>query len=585
MPFDYLADFPIPVSELPAQLRDLLTPEGMSPSARVVVAARQDLARETGQREFLQMVTALIPNGAPEAVPSPRAGSDGLVAHSTPVANLEGDLADYAPSLSGNDYVVAAWGDNSFFSYHLAEKVWMALGLSARCVGSDRQRLVYDDLSIPEFGVAEGDVSTEYEWTLKRDVVWTMTNARLRQYLWMRGATAARTFFYEVLLPDSAGLRAVMGGQKHFQVEPKQGWYVVDLREFDGGLLLQVWATVVAVTSERCAEATADGLVWPGYGAITANAANALVAVTPVFLDDAFLERYEQNGAYDTTPVWVGHERWHCSPSYRGQWSFSQCVRVGRNLVRVPMRELYKPKPDGEIVHAHRFALDPQIVAQHDPDEEHVVAKTQRLLDAFLNLADGLSELGRLVGLVETAFDLCKISRVELRANGWKAYPQLERLAQVAPLAMTQQAFLARCKSLHEFSQGIPNGYMKKLLVAAGAPRDKVKELGSLKLLQALLNVLESLNNESERVDAFASTVPPEGWDTRNEGLLGLFVANDLRIADAHEVQGKLGRLEALGFDLAELNAGYGTALDRVFDRVIDAFVLIEGEIEALLQR
>jgi hypothetical protein len=249
------------------------------------------------------------------------------------------------------------------------------------------------------------------------------------------------------------------------------------------------------------------------------------------------------------------------------------------------MRELYKAKPDREIVHAHQFALAPEVAAQFDLQEEHIVAKTQRLLDAYLDMGDALTGLGQTVGLTDTAFDLTKISRVELRANGWVAYPKLSRLAQVAPLSMSQQAFLARCKSLHEFSQGIPNGYLRDLLTNAGVPRAKIKSLGSLKLFQGLLNIVQDLNSERERSDAFASAAEPEGWEKQNDGLAGLFVANDLRIADAHEVHGRLDRLVALDFDLAEVNAGYGTALDRVFDRVIDAFSLICSEIKILLER
>ena len=81
---------------------------------------------------------------------------------------------------------------------------------------------------------------------------------------------------------------------------------------------------------------------------MTHDRADALVETMPVYLDDQFLNRYEQNSHFDTTPVKI-YGQWDCSPSYRGQWSFTDCVRVGRNLIKVPMRELYKPKPDREI--------------------------------------------------------------------------------------------------------------------------------------------------------------------------------------------------------------------------------------------
>ncbi|MHB8283208.1 MAG: hypothetical protein ACYDD1_00870 [Caulobacteraceae bacterium] len=585
MPFDYLADFPVPAAELPKRLRDLLAPEGLSSDAKVVVAALQDFCRGISQRERLQLITAIVPNGFPTPLANLRETGSALVATSVPVGDVKGGDADYRPSLSGHDYVVAAWGDGSFYGYHLAEKVWMMMGLSPRCVGGDDQRLIYDDLSLPGLAIAEGRASTRHDGDLEHDVLWTINNARLRQYLWQRDASVARVFYYEALLEKTPTLDALMGGGRHLTLSPEAGWFEVDLRAHPGGLLLQVWATVVAVDAERCPPVAADGLNWPEHGVMTAGDANALMAPTLVHLDDRFLERYEQNPIYDITPFQTEDAAWLVDPSYRHQWTFTQCVRAGRNIIRVPMRELYKPKPDQEIVHAHSHVLDPQVVNRLDLNEEHIAAKTQRLLDAFLDMADALVALGRRHGLTEAAFDLTKISRVELRAEGWRPYPQLAKLAQVAPLAMTQQAFLARCKSLHEFWQVLPNGYFKRLLIRRGLTKREFEGKGSLKLLQILLNIVEALNKDHEDDDGLAANAPPEGWDARSNALAVLFVLYDLRIADAHDASEYLHRLKELGVDTASLYEGYGRALDVVFDRMIGSFERVTSELETLVSR
>ena len=124
---------------------------------------------------------------------------------------------------------------------------------------------------------------------------------------------------------------------------------------------------------------------------MTHHRANEMLNDVTVYLDDRFLEKYEQSGFFDSTPVNV-HGQWHCSPSYLGQWGFTDCVRVGRNLIRVPMRELYKPKPDREIVHAHGFALSAAQVQAFDQAEEHVAAKTDRFVAQLLDLGDGLAQ-------------------------------------------------------------------------------------------------------------------------------------------------------------------------------------------------
>ena len=93
--------------------------------------------------------------------------------------------------------------------------------------------------------------------------------------------------------------------------------------------------------------------------------------------------------------------------------------RVGRNLIKVPMRELYKPKPDREILHARSFAVDPADIAHVDLNEEHVVSKMQRLLDALLRLGTGLSELCDTVGINKTALELTGFDHPHIAANGW----------------------------------------------------------------------------------------------------------------------------------------------------------------------
>ena len=588
MSFDYLASFPIPSHVLPPRLRGLLEPVGFSPSQSVEVACRQEVNPHGEEVEYLHLLMAVVPGTECGPVEVLSEAADGVVEYSVPVGDRPSYSAGFSPSISGFDYIVAAWGDGSFYTFKLAEKVWMTLGLTPRCVGNDQQRLIYDDLGLPEFGVAEGEVSTDYYWSLKRSVSWWMSNEYLRRYLWLCGARGVRIFYYSAQLADVPEIRAIMEGESHVVHKPVEGivWYELDIREHKGGLLLQLWASVEAVMPELCPEQSAEGILWPGdTKPMTHARANALLGRDMVYLDDRFLQKYEQSTFYDSTPVHVW-EQWHCSPSYRGQWSFTECRRVGRNLIQVPMRELYKPKPDREILHAHSFAVEPSDLAYMDLNEEHVVSKVQRLLHVLLRLGEGLSVLGATVGLNKSASELSGFDRVEVEANGWLAYPPLARLAQVAPLDMTQQMFLARCKSLHEVWQRVPNGYLKSLLERAGCPRVDVKNLGSIKLLQSLLNVVEKLNAQHEAKDAFPSHHEPEGWNERNDSMASLFLNNDLRIADAHDAMGKcLTTLQRLGFDTASVNAGYGKALDFVMDGVIDAIGAVATEIDVLLAR
>jgi hypothetical protein len=107
-----------------------------------------------------------------------------------------------------------------------------------------------------------------------------------------------------------------------------------------------------------------------------------------------------------------------------------------------------------------------------------------------------------------------------------------------------------------------------------------------LKLLQALLNIVAQLNVNEDARDAFQSDEEPEGWDQRNAAMAPLFLNNDLRIADAHEtMEDCLQTLQDLGFDTANINQGYGRALDFVMDGVIAAFGTVNDEIARLMTR
>jgi len=532
------------------------------------------------------MLMAVVPDYVDSPLPILDEASDGVVSYSVPVLGGKGDSVHFTPSVSGYDYVVASWGDGSYYTFHLAEKVWMTLGLTPRCIGNDQQRLVYDDLGLPEFNVAEGEISFEYHYHASRSISWRMSNSHLRKYLWMRGARGVRAFFYEARISDSAEVRMLMKGDEHISLRPDGDWCEVDIREHLGGLLLQVWATVDAVSCSLSPEQTAENLLWPGFdGEMTHRRADALTDISWVYLDDLFLEKYEQSGFYDTTPI-LAHGRWLCSPSYRGQWSFTECERVGRNLVRVPMRELYKPKPDQEILHAHRHATDPQVIQRSNMGEEHIPAKVQRMLDQMLAFGDHLSVLARGYGIDRQPAEIVTFDRGELGRNGWRAYPQLQRLAQVAPLQMSEQAMLVRCKSLHELWQVIPNGLLRRLLQVAGCPQPEIRDLGSLKLLQGLHNIVARLDASQEDAASFASTQEPHGWKERNSSLAALFVLNDLRIADAHDTfSNAVPRLQDLGFDTATLRQGHGRALDFVFDSTIDSFSKINGALGSLIAR
>lgn len=581
----WLDGFPLPAVDIPDRLRRLVEPVPADPwDAMIEVAVHFQHDHHGPDREDVLMQTSLVPEAEGIDYQTLRLGAYDVVSSSTPFADHKGDLADFAPSIRGRDYIVASWGDNSFFNFYLAEKLWMALGLSARTVGGAHQRLIFDDLRAPVWGVAEGEASNEYEWTSKRQVNWRMRNDYLHRYLWMRGARGVRHFYYSKLLPSTPGVVALLNVEGWCKLKAEDGRYEGDIRPHDGGHLLQLWGAAVVLEPVLSHEPTAEGLIWPDDDQpMTSARADALVQLQPVFLKDTFLERYEQDSAFDCHPIEVDG-RWHTSPGYRGQWHFTDCVRVGRDTIRIPMRELYKPKPEREILHAFEHVLDAAAAAAVDRTQPHILVRVDRIVRALLDIANGLARLGARLGVAVEADNLFGLSGDHMAANQWRPYPELRRLARVAPRDMSQSAFLTRCKALNELVQRVPVRPLRQLLIRSGCTEAEVANLRSLRLLQALLSLAQELDARGDDWTGFAGLAAEVDWRAPNSTLAVIFQLNDLRNAEAHEsFEDVRQSLEAMDFDTALLNDGYGLALDHVFDRCADALEAVGAVLTRVL--
>jgi len=585
---DYLKEFPIPAEYLPATLRGLLSPENAdSPSKRVVVTSKFENNKHEDGYEYLHMLMACVPLDQIKSLGILSESSDGVVQFSTPCCTEKGDIYPVRPSVSSFDYVVASWGNSSHYSFSLAEKIWMTLGLSPRVIGNSEQKIIYDDLSLPIIGVADGDLASEYHYQLKRDVNWTIRNDYLRKYLWMTGCCGVRVFFYEAYITDCAAVRSVMGGQCHYKDTVGSGWCELDIREVDGKLLLQIWATIPSVEPTLCKEQDIYSLVWPGdTKAMTIERVNAFARDEYIFLDDKFLERYEKDSMFDAVPFKI-HKQFSSCPSYKGQWSYRGIERVGRNLLKIPLYELYRNVPEQEIYHAHQHAVPEIKASELDPEEEHIASKADKLLLELISLGENLSlliESSGCEGIHSSQF--LEFSRDEYLSEGFRNFPVFQKLSQVAPINMYEQDFLSRCKTLNEIICKLKVGPLRRVLRSAGSDNKLVSKLQGLKLLQGILNIVECLNDQNDSMSSFNNSTDSCNWEEANTKLAPLFINNDLRNAEAHEAVGKsLNALERLGFDSSSLSSGYGKALDFLLDGVVDAIKSINVGITSLLAR
>jgi len=589
---NYLEEFPLPQNTLPEKLRKMLSPvDSLEPKLMVEITAQNELKNEN--REYCHMVMLTAPEENINSLSVMRISDNGVIAYSVPDCTKKGELSNIShSSINHNDYLVASWGGGSFRTYNLSEKVWMILGLSQRCNGNSHQEIVYDDLSEPVMTVAKGQISNEYRWKLSRDVQWEMRNDYLRKYLYMRGHVGVRCFFYQGFIDDTSEVRALMKGDTWWADVPKEGWYDLDIREHLGGLFLQVKATVVAILPEECIEPDVNELVWPdGYDAAMIKSKSSVpCTINYIYISDNFLKRYEENSLYNTLPtVNDPDNNFDCSPSYKGQWTFVGMRRMGRNIIKVSIYHLLYGSvvPKQEMLHAHKYVISPSLAESMNQDEEHVIQKTKRLVAEILKLGDRFRSLSSGLGMTPLSIEeYVGFSPESIKANGWMDYPILCKLARVAPFAMTEADFLNRCKTLHECLNKIKSSHLRKFLIKAGANKEdvKFKNLGNLKLLERIKNILDFLIENAEPITSWEGSVEQSNWEKINSSLAALFINNDLRQADAHE---KIGQcviaLENLGLDSSQLSDGYGSALDFVFDEVIKSLQEINVSLSKLL--
>jgi len=535
------------------------------------------------------MIMANVPENDITSLGIMNAASSGVVADSVPCCDNKGDLSHVSYSLNRNDYLVASWGGCGFYTYNLAEKVWMTLGLSQRCVGNGNQKIIYDDLSAPLRAVAQGEISNEFFWDLNKNITWEMRNDYLRTYLWMRGHVGVRSFFYEASIDYTPEIKALMGGEPNYSSIPKNGWYDLNIREHLGKLWIQVKATVPAVLPEKCPQKNINLLVWPSDKdpMTQTRSTQQNLSYPDIYLKDTFLIKYEENSLYNSVPTTEDPDDiFYCNPSYKGQWAFTGLRRTGRNIIKTNPYDLYKGGiPDKEVLHAYEHAISTTQANSFDINEEHIVKKTKRFVAEILKLGHLFSAFASILGIPPIpAEDYIGFSSDKISANGWVDYPILCKLARTAPLDMSENDFLSRCKTLHECIKKIAIKPLRSFLVKSGISTTDLGDAANIRLLQGIKNILDILIEDKKSAISWAGSSHLCDWKKENPSLAPLFVNNDLRQADAHE---KIGRcmtaLESLGFDSAQLNDGHGRAMDFILDEVIKSIYNLNENLSQLL--
>ena len=313
-------------------------------------------------------------------------------------------------------------------------------------------------------------------------------------------------------------------------------------------------------------------LVWPGIeGEITQERALSFSSEYAYVRDDV-LQPYEEYPDRYTVYPELG------SVSYGGQWSISNCRRVCRNLIRVDIKRLYEGSGPDEVRHWHEHAVEPPVRSQESRDVPNVGVRSKRIVYALTKLGEVIAELASSVmGKDLDSNDFVKLSRNELDYSGWWHKDTVIPITRHIPVTMGKSDFLERCMELNSLIvEGLSERNLRNLVSKIGVDAAFPKDSGSLKLLDVLVQYgiiscesgLRIVSDSNEIQARLLEKRASNGTRHLETPIKVLFPLHDLRNVKGHPGTDSAKPLRTLGIDHGSVEAGYGAALDKLYDEI-----------------
>src|SRR5882724_6975206 len=392
----------------------------------------------------------------------------------------------------------------------------------------------------------------------------------LEDYLSLKHCVAIATYFDERYSTDDPEIAALIEKGGFSVKQPGREFWFKTLKTDFCNQISQVSASAILLVphAKPITSPVEPALIWPDHsGPITGEGTGQFGAMERAFVRDEVLLAYEKRSEFDINPE-TG------SISYEHRWAVGFCDRYGRGHIVLELRKLYEGATADIIKHFHAFAVS-SAVADKDfkgNGNRNVGVRAKDFIDAFLQLADTLSQLSNDLGLVFTQEDISQFSAKEVKYRGWWTFATLKPIGYVIPLAMPFSDFLARCKDLFAVLDCFRKSPLLQTVVKLGLEKQKVSSFESLKLLSTICQLAklageQGLNLIDDSPQAAAQ------WDATAtiDELKPLFALYGLRIASAHNLLNEDVRkaLDVFDIDDGACHNGWGLALDRVYDDVI----------------
>jgi hypothetical protein len=190
----------------------------------------------------------------------------------------------------------------------------------------------------------------------------------------------------------------------------------------------------------------------------------------------------------------------------------------------------------------------------------------------YLRLTESLEALSDHLGADFTQTDIGSLATKEVDYVGWWTVPVLKPLGAVAKQTASREQFLARAAALYKLLENLKPAPLRNLVLSLAIPKDRLKDVGSLKLLAYLCQLAAISADQGYSLPEDAD-VAVHHWnpDAKIDALNSIFALNVLRVCAAHapgaEQDRKIADAPAVfGIDMASTQAGWGHAIDQLYD-------------------
>jgi len=449
----------------------------------------------------------------------------------------------------------------------------------------------WDDLGRPVYDVVRvnplSTCSTSSECTTARV---TILREYLEDYLSLKGCAAVATYWDERFSSNDPQVAAYIGEQgAKFKQPGRELWFLHAQRDF-ANQVSQVWgcALLLAPTGRPISDPPEPELTWPDRETPVKGRGmqGSFSPFELVWVRDEVLAEYEKRDEFEISPE-------HGFVSYGDRWSVSYCERSGRNYIELELRKFYEGAPFDVIRHYSSFAVT-SAVAERDCQiygTRHIGIRAKDLAQAFLQLTATLSQLSDAAGLSFTQEDIGHLSAADIAYKGWWTLPSLKPLGHVVPLSLPSLDFLSRCAEVFKLFENLQPAPLRQILLHLGLKKEDTVGFAGLRLLATTCQ-LAALATEAGLDLISDCRQISASWDPERilAELRPAFALNSLRTTDAHKFSTStpmkiLNALEGFGVDETQCRAGWGLALDQVYDQTIASLESIARLLQGAMER